>query len=78
MPFPRGEAATIGAGVSPLFHKPTARFIGDMIYGIMVEKDVKLSSVVRALKEKTTPQKVEDILAIPSETTPRSRCQIFT
>ena len=49
-----------------------------MIYGIMVEKDVKLSSVVRALKEKTTPQKVEDILAIPSETTPRSRCQIFT
>ena len=31
-----------------------------MIYGIMVEKDVKLSSVVRALKEKTTPKKVED------------------
>ena len=29
----------------------------------MVEKDVKLSSVVRALKEKTTPKKVEDRLS---------------
>ena len=29
-----------------------------MIYGIMAEKDVKLSSIVRALKEKTTPKKV--------------------
>lgn len=36
--------------ISPHFHKPAARFIGDMIYGIMVEKDVKLSSVVRASK----------------------------
>jgi hypothetical protein len=34
-----------------------------MIYGIMVEKDVKLSSIVRALKEKTTPKKVEDRLS---------------
>ena len=48
--------------ISPHFHKPVARFIGDMVYGIMVEKDVKLSSVVRALKEKTTPKKVEDRL----------------
>jgi len=29
--------------ISPHFHKPVARFIGDMIYGIMVEKDVKLA-----------------------------------
>ena len=49
--------------ISPHFHKPAARFIGDMVYGIMVEKDVKLSSVVRALKEKTTPKKVEDRLS---------------
>ena len=34
-----------------------------MIYGIMVEKDVKLSSIVRALKEKITPKKVEDRLS---------------
>ena len=35
--------------ISPRFHKPVARFIGDMMYGIMAEKDVKLSSVVRGL-----------------------------
>ena len=36
-----------------------------MVYGIMVEKDVKLSSVVRALKEKTTPKKVVAIKSAP-------------
>ena len=46
--------------ISPRFHKPTARFIGDMVYGIMAQKDIKLSSIVRALKEKTTPK--SDIL----------------
>ena len=46
--------------ISPHFRKPVARFIGDMMYGIMAEKDVKLSSIVRALKEGITPQKVED------------------
>lgn len=49
--------------ISPHFHKPVARFIGDMIYGIMVEKDVKLASIVRALKERITPKKVEDRLS---------------
>ena len=49
--------------ISPHFHKPRARFIGDMIYGIMVEKDIKLSSIVRALKDKATPKKVEDRLS---------------
>jgi hypothetical protein len=49
--------------ISPHFHKPTVRFIGDMIYGIMVEKDIKLSSIVRALKDKATPKKVEDRLS---------------
>ena len=43
--------------ISPHFRKPVARFIGDMMYGIMAEKDVKLSSVVRALKEGITPEK---------------------
>ena len=37
--------------ISPHFHKPVARFIGDMMYGSMAEKDVKLTSVVR-LKER--------------------------
>jgi hypothetical protein len=49
--------------ISPHFHKPTTRFIGDMVYGIMAQKDIKLSSIVRALKEKTTPKKVEDRLS---------------
>ena len=34
-----------------------------MVYGIMAGKDVKLSSIVRALKEKITPKKVEDRLS---------------
>jgi hypothetical protein len=34
-----------------------------MMYGTMAEKDVKLSSIVRALKEKITPKKVEDRLS---------------
>ena len=49
--------------ISPHFHKPVARFIGDMVYGIITEKDVKLSSVVRALKEDISPKKVEDRLS---------------
>ena len=57
--------------ISPHFHKPVARSIGDMVYGIMVEKDVKLASIVRALKEKTTSKKVEDKLSCSSTT--RSR-----
>ena len=50
--------------ISPHFHKPAARFIGDMMYGIMAEKDVKLSSIVRALKEGITQKKVEDRLSM--------------
>jgi len=49
--------------ISPHFSKPVARFIGNMVYGIMKEKDVKLSSIVRALKEETTAKKVEDRLS---------------
>ena len=45
------------------FSQARASFIGDMMFGIMAEKDVKLSSIVRALKEKITPKKVEDRLS---------------
>ena len=34
-----------------------------MVYGTMKEKDVKLSSVIRALKEETTPKTIEDRLS---------------
>ena len=39
------------------------RFIGDMACGILAQKGVKLSSVVRALKEDISPKKVEDRLS---------------
>ena len=52
-----GQLESFWGRISPHFHKPVARFIGDMVYGIMIEKDVKLSSIVRALKEKITPKK---------------------
>ena len=58
-----GQLKAFLGRISPHFHKPVARFIGDMIYGIMVEKDVKLASIVRALKEKTAPKKAEDRLS---------------
>jgi len=58
-----GQLKAFLGRISPHFSKPVARFIGDMMYGIMKEKDVKLSSIVRALKEETTPKKVEDRLS---------------
>ncbi len=52
-----GQLDSFLGRISPHFPKPVARFIGDMMYGIMAEKDVKLTSVVRALKEGITPKK---------------------
>ncbi|MCR5753148.1 MAG: hypothetical protein K6G91_14440 [Kiritimatiellae bacterium] len=46
-----GQLDSFLGRISPHFHKPVARFIGDMMYGSMAEKDVKLTSVVR-LKER--------------------------
>ena len=58
-----GQLNSFLGRISPHFRKPVARFIGDMLYGIMSQKDVKLSSIVRALKEGITPKKVEDRLS---------------
>ena len=33
-----GQLESFLGRISPHFHKPVARFIGDMVYGIMVEK----------------------------------------
>jgi hypothetical protein len=57
-PLPVKAEALVGFPISPHFHKPVASFIGDMMYGIMAEKDVKFSSIVRALKERITPKKL--------------------
>ncbi len=45
-----GQLKAFLGRISPRFRKPVARFIGDMMYGVMAEKDVKLSSIIRALK----------------------------
>ena len=48
---PLKQLESFSGRISPHFHEPTVRFIGDMAYGILAQKDVELSSVVRALKE---------------------------
>ena len=48
---PLKQLESFSGRISPHFHKPVVRFIGDMAYGILAQKDVKISSVVRALKE---------------------------
>ena len=59
----QGQLASFLGKFSPHFHKPVHRFIGDMLYGILAEGDVKLSHIVRALREKTSAKKVEDRLS---------------
>ena len=48
-----GQLNSFLGRISPHFRKPVARFIGDMMYGIMSQKDVKLSSIVRAREAST-------------------------
>ena len=50
-------------GLSPHFSKPTATFVGDMLYGIQTAQDVKLSEVARALDAPITMKKQEDRLS---------------
>ena len=59
----QGQLASFLGKFSPHFHKPVHRFIGDMLYGILAEGDVKLSHIVRALREKISAKKVEDRLS---------------
>ena len=59
----RGQLVGFLGRISPRFRKPTAKFVGDMVYGLVARGDVKLSSVVRALDERTSPKKVEDRLS---------------
>ncbi len=45
------------------FHKPTQRFIGEMLYGIQASGDTKLSSVVRAIDDDIKPIMTEKRLS---------------
>lgn len=49
--------------ISPQFHRPTIRFVGDMLYGILAEKDVKLANIARALSRPCSMKKKEDRLS---------------
>jgi hypothetical protein len=64
----RGQIDKFMGVISPHFSKPKARFIRDMLFGIQASKDVKLSSIARALDEKITPKKIEDRLSRNLET----------
>lgn len=50
-------------GLSPHFSKPTASFVGDMLYGIQTAQDVKLSEIARALDAPISIKKQEDRLS---------------
>lgn len=50
-------------GLSPQFSKPTAKFVGDMLYGIQAAQDVKLSEVARAIDAPISMKKQEDRLS---------------
>jgi hypothetical protein len=49
--------------LSPRFSKPLGRFVEQMLYGILVSKDVKLSQIGRALEEPISFKKTEDRLS---------------
>lgn len=49
--------------ISPQFRRPTIRFVGDMLYGIPAEKDVKLANIARALSRPCSMKKREDRLS---------------
>jgi hypothetical protein len=50
-------------GLSPLFSRPAAKFVGDMLYGIQAAQDVKLSEIARALDAPISMKKQEDRLS---------------
>lgn len=49
--------------LSPRLSKPLGRFVEQMLYGILVSKDVKLSQIGRALEESISIKKTEDRLS---------------
>ena len=60
----REQIHAFSGELSPRFTKPVQRFIEQMVYGIVVSKDVKLSQISRALEEPIALKKTEDRLSI--------------
>lgn len=50
--------------LSPRFSKPISQFVEQIIYGITVSQDVKLSKIARALEEKISIKKTVDRLSV--------------
>lgn len=50
--------------LSPHFSKPIRRFVEQMLYGMLLSQDVKLSEIGRALEEKIKLKKTEDRLSV--------------
>ena len=60
----RAQIHEFSGKLSPRFSKPISRFVEQMIYGITVSQDVKLSNISRALEEKISIKKTEDRLSV--------------
>jgi hypothetical protein len=59
----KGQASRFSGIISERLSKPKRRLVKEMIYGIQAAKDIKLSSVVRALSEPIPFIKTEDRLS---------------
>ncbi len=60
----RGQVARFSARVSAGLKRPVRKLVDQMLFGILVAKDVKLSSIARSLQE--------EIGLIKTETRPLS------
>jgi len=60
----REQIHAFSGELSPRFSKPVQRFVEQMVYGIVVSQDVKLSQISRALEEKIPLKKTENRLSI--------------
>ena len=59
----RVQLHSFSGKLSPRLSKPIGRFVEQMLYGILVSKDVKLSQIGRALEEPISLKKTEDRLS---------------
>ena len=59
----KGQMSKFSGIITKGLSKPKQRLVKEMIYGIQAGKDIKLSSVVRALKEPIAFIKTEDRLS---------------
>lgn len=60
----RDQIHIFSGKLSPRFSKPTSKFVEQMVYGITVSQDVKLSKISRALEEEISLKKTVDRLSV--------------